>query len=492
MEEEKPATSLKRNFFKPAWPEVLLLGLCAAICSIQIFVPPYIGLANNGDFPKVAGRFGIGPPDGGERNFNYFVSDYEYDPKYLWKSDVQSSENVLAAVPILAVKAFGSRVFNIRWLGALHLLLFLCSLYAVLLYLRRYGPVATLVVGGLAVFILTDVAYVAYFNSFFSDTAALLGLLLMVALALHLLNGRAAPRAVVWLFTAAALLFITSKSQHALWGVFPAALLVWRRRYVTAAIIIGAEAAMLLSTPWTYPTASLFSVIFYKLAPNAADPRAAVREVGLGPAEYRYIGTHAYSPGNPGNDLDWLRDFSSRTSHGKVLRYWLRHPRETAHVLYADLATFAPGMRQTNLANFRREDGAAPLRLTDRFAIWSRLREKLYKRWPLVVPLWYAAVIGVALSVLKRQRTTAAVCLGVAVIGVLEFCFASLADAVETERHLFLFHAATEITICFAAAWTVNAVIRVMPRRASVPSRITEPCYPTAARIRTANESEAQ
>ena len=289
MAERNAARNLKRSFLKPAWPEVLLLGLCAAVCSIQIFVPPYIGLANNGDFPKVTGRFGIGPPDDGARNFIYFVSDYKYNPSYLWRSDIKSSENVLAAGPILAAKALGARIFDIRWLGAIHLLLFLGGYHSLLLYLWRPGPVFVPGVGGLALWIFSDVMYVSYFNSFYADTAALLGLLFMVPSALHDFE---APGKLRYALPIAALLFITSKTQHALWGVFPAAFLLWRR-LVAAGILIVAEAAMLLSTPWTYRTAPLFSVIFYKLAPASSSPQAAVRELGLGEAEYPFIGTHA-------------------------------------------------------------------------------------------------------------------------------------------------------------------------------------------------------
>lgn len=458
-------TNLKRSFLKPAWPEVILLGLCAALCSIQIFAPPYIGLANNGDFGKVFGRFAIAPPDGGARNFTYFVSDYEYRPRYRWKSNFKSSETVLAAVPILLAKTFGAHVFNIRWLGAVHLLLFLCGYYLLLVWLRRYGTVFVLGIGGLALWIFTDVAYVAYFNSFFSDTAAMLGLLLMAPLALHSLDPQSRLRHALPL---AALLLITAKTQHAFWGILPAAFLIWRKHLVSAALLIAAEAIMILSTPWTYKTAPLFSVIFYKLAPHAPVPQSAVRELGLGEAEFRYIGTHAYTPGNPGVDIPWLRSFTARTSYARVLRYWLRHPGEAARALHADLVTFAPGMRQMNLANFRREDGRPPAQLSDRFAVWSALRERLYRRWPFLVVAWYASVIAAAAAMRKRHRGPAVICLGMAAIGILEFCFASLADAIETERHLLLFHAATDVTICFAGACVLDAIMHLCKSPGSV------------------------
>ncbi|HKE27287.1 MAG TPA: hypothetical protein VKB88_33260 [Bryobacteraceae bacterium] len=448
---------------KPAWQEALLLGLCIAACSFQILIHPYIGLANNGDFAKVFARFAMAPPDGKASNFNYFVSDYRFDPKYRWKSEVQSSENVVAAIPILTAKSLGARVFNIRWLGALHMLLFLGAYYALLLYLRRYEPAFQLAIGGLSLWIFTDVAYVAYFNSFFSDAAALLGLLLMVPLALHL-AAQVPPRApIVWLFTAAALLFITSKTQHALWGIFPAAFLFWRRRLIAPIVLLAAAAYVVLSTSWIYPAYPLFTAIFTKVAPNAPSPQAAVREVGLGEPEYQFIGKQAYAPGLPTIDVGWLRYFTGKTSYGKLLRYWLRHPNEAGHVMCGDLANFAPNMRQLNLSNFRREDGHPPMQVTTHFATWSRLRDRLYRRWPFFIVGWYGLVIAAACIILVRdrsQRANTAICLGVAIMAVLEFVFASLTDANETDRHLLIFHALTEMTICFTAALSLTVALR--------------------------------
>ena len=76
----------KRSTLKPTWLEVLLLGLCAAVCSVQLLFPGYIGIANNGDFLKIVARFSCRPADGDARNFNYFVADYACGPQYYWKA----------------------------------------------------------------------------------------------------------------------------------------------------------------------------------------------------------------------------------------------------------------------------------------------------------------------------------------------------------------------------------------------------------------------
>lgn len=446
-----------RRFVKGYWREILLVVVAAGICSFQILLPPYIGLANNGDFEKVAMRFACDPSDGAARKFRYFVSDCEFKPENYWASEVKSSENVLAGIPMLLVRATGARVFNIRWLGALHLLLFLSAYSALLIYLRRLGASFQIVVGGLVLWIFTDVAYVSYFNSYFNDTAAMLGLQLMVPLALLLTAQPRPGQWTVWLFTAASLLFIASKTQHALFGLFPAAFLVWRKRKLPAAILAAAELCMLLMTAPGYSGHSLYSVIFFKLTPHAAAPLSALRELGLGEAEARYIGTYPYGAGSPGDD-DWYPIFYHRVGFGKVMRYWIRHPSEAVAALRADLVEQAGDLRPPNIANFRREDGYPPFALTRRFASWSNFRSALYKRWPAHIVFWYVLMIAASLTISIRQpraRGPAVICLGLCVMAVSEFLLASLADAIETERHLFLFHVMTEMTICFAAAWVL-------------------------------------
>ena len=71
--------------------------------------------------------------------------------------------------------------------------------------------------------------------------------------------------------------------------------------------------------------------------------------------------------------------------------------------------------------------------------------------------------------------------LGICTMALLEFAFASLADAIETERHLFLFHFMTEITICFAVVWALDGIARKFPRSRRTRQELLAPCGPAAA-----------
>jgi hypothetical protein len=296
----------------------------------------------------------------------------------------------------------------------------------------------------------------------------------MVPLALSVASRQPARTAAVWLLTAAAILFITAKTQHALWGIFPAVLLAWRRRFVPAALLLIAEVCIIVTVSPLYSVQGLFNVIFSKLAPQAPAPQQALRELGLGEDTFRYIGTNCYSPGSPFNTAEAMLAFNRRTSFGMVAHYWLRHPAEAFKAARGDLVNRAHDLRPPNLSNFRRQDGHPPFALTTRFASWSNLRSKMLRRWPVHIVAWYLLVIGVATGILFSRRPLpgpAVICLGIAAMGVLEFLLAALFDAVENERHLFLFHFMTDITICFAAAWALDAIMQVWKLRGSVMER---------------------
>jgi hypothetical protein len=53
--------------------------------------------------------------------------------------------------------------------------------------------------------------------------------------------------------------------------------------------------------------------------------------------------------------------------------------------------------------------------------------------------------------------------MGIAALGAGEFTAAGLGDALDAPRHLLLFQAATDLTVCFAAGWLVQKTMRHTP-----------------------------
>ena len=442
----------------------LLLWLAAAACvCVQTLLPGYIGIANNGDFGKVYAWLCLAPRPP-ETNFTFVQPEYLWSARNCWNSPYHSSESLLAWLAThLAGATHEGAAFDIRWLGAVHAVLCLTAL-AILLWTLR-GRIAPAI---LPFLIFTDVCYTAYFNSFYMDAASLCGLLLMAASGIALLT-TPRPAFALALFTLAALLFVTSKSQHAIWAILPAALLLTDRRTMAraaaAAAILLAGVLMLANTDGAYRGQALFNVIFFRVAPAVAPNGADLTTLGVQPAEFQYAGKHAYMEAVPAADRAWAEAFGKRTGFGRLLKWYATHPATAAQFLTQTLKEGAPEIRPENLSNFRQSQAQPPGARTNRFAAWSNLRTWLLKSWPWHLPLWYAVYL---VACLRSHSPLRYLALGCALLGMGEFTMAALGDALDAGRHLFLFQAATDLTACFALSGISRRLVQAIAARQSL------------------------
>jgi hypothetical protein len=446
-----------------------VLVLCGACIGLQVLARPAVGIANNGDFAKMAGTAGLGPEDGTwelHQNYSEFLYRYMRADRYVYNRDFRSaaflsSEFFLVKFARVLQKLLhpGLR-FDIRWLGAVNAAVFLLAIgiwiYAIP---ARWGLAA----GLLLLSIWTDVAYVQYLNSFYMDTAAMIFLILCAAATLHAVRNRGS-RVFPVLAAGAGFLFATSKAQHAIPGLalIPLFLgLAWRTRDGLARTVWIAGSFLLAIGSWVvlgrvtgeYRSTPLFNVVFYRLAPQSPDPLRALHELGMGPDELRFLHSDAYSPGSPVSDPGWVRRFETRCNYATLLHYYFRHSSVAARFLYADLS--GPAVHIRPWANLSADDGFPPGARATHFTWWTDLRSFLLQHAPWHVALLALAAITGALWLMFRSpadRAFAALVLAMQTIAAMEYGIAVLADAAETDRHLFVFHVATEITILLMPA----------------------------------------
>jgi hypothetical protein len=450
--------------------EILLGAIFAACISFQLFVPPSIGLSNNGDFAKMVGRFALGPASMDTSDeYRYFTAHWVYDRSYQWVSNDRSSELLPIGAAVTIGWWFSTHEFDIRILGAIHALLWVSCFVAFLSLLRRMYGRRSYVTGIAALFIFTDVSYVAYCNSFYTDVAAFLFLAWAFVLWLHFMNGERATPALFLLFATSAVLSVSSKPQHAPLSVFWCTLAAiaamsfqgtWRRTgalFVAAAILVAAIITFSLM-PGGVKGPEAFDVIFISVLHNSPSATDDLRELGLGPEYLRYIDhwPHPTFP-DPAANLEWWNDFSKRTGHTRIAQFYLRHPWRAATIVYRALHDSAY-RRRSGWGNYERQSGLPPGKETKSFGWWSALRSALFHIAPWHIVVWYAAVIGTGIWLAIRQRTTTLSRMGLfavllAGMGLTELGVAALADVGETERHLFLFHVITDFTIVLAIAW---------------------------------------
>src|SRR5579864_2472130 len=153
---------------KLAW---IVIGVAAAILIYELFTPPIVGLADQGDFARIIGTFCYAPEDR-SATIAFVAKKYVPDPaarKPEWEQP--SSEYLFVACAILLNKIVSpDGKLDIAVIGAIHALAFLAAFARLLMVTKPYRASSFLWIAGLIV--LTDAGYAAFWNSFYAEPAS--------------------------------------------------------------------------------------------------------------------------------------------------------------------------------------------------------------------------------------------------------------------------------------------------------------------------------
>src|SRR5262249_23708608 len=108
----------------------------------QAFVPPVVGLANQGDFRRVIGTFGLGPEEGDQQTgYAYVARKYVPDPNYrLREWEMPTSEYLFVGTAVFLNRIVSKDgKLDITVIGWIHALFFCIALWRLLVALELIG-----------------------------------------------------------------------------------------------------------------------------------------------------------------------------------------------------------------------------------------------------------------------------------------------------------------------------------------------------------------
>lgn len=451
------------------------LAVAAAILAAQLFVPPVVGLADNRDYERVMGYAGFQHTTDvpAERYFSFLRTRYAIVPPGWFRGGYHSSETLLAFLARYVHLALSrGPVFDLRVLGGIHAALFLLALAGLIRACRDLAPPAQALVAALLVFVFTDVGYVAPLNSFYSQAASLLFLLLTAAIAAEAVRrGRLSGP---WLlaYFACALLFVGSKPQErlaapllALFGMRLAGVRfggAWRRAAAWLGVGLCAFSVWYgRHTPYTLREATLYQVVFDDVLAHSAAPAADAAELRLDPEWVRHTGSNPYAPDSPLLDSSFRTRFLHQVGYRQVLRFYLRHPGRLAERV--ERASAQMWSLRPTFGNFEKTAEHPEPTLATRFSLWSRARGS-FGAHPLV---WISVLLGgnLAAAIATYRRSSAAGRLfreGVIVMALMS-CLAlavcTLAQApTDLSRALYAYHALCDLLLIADVGWIAEAL----------------------------------
>ena len=437
--------------------EVAALLAMAAIVGYQTIVPPPVGLADNGDFARLAGPMGLRSTirDPAARYFAYLLPGFRLGAPW-WESRYGTSESI----PIVLARAAGgllskSGFVDVRVFGAVNGLFALAGVALLLAASRPWRLSARILFAVLVVAMYGDVGYAAPMNSLFSQTASLWTFLFLAAFTLLAID-RPTPVA-LWGYWIAALLFVTAKPQEVVQAPVLAVLgggltargggaasRRWRPWAIGAGLCLAAG-IYFLRIPPTISGPGMHNEVFVEILGQSPDPAADLRELGLpaGWAEYRGLNPH--DPKSPYADPAFRTELFRRVGPERLIAFWARHPRRAAALVRRCLHG-ALRMRPPELGNFRQIDGMPPGAQSAAFSVWSGIKNRGASRslrWIAAV-LLAGALAGIRLAgrrdpAMRGRGAALIVLVAMASVELIVPVFAQGAWGIE--RVLFGFHA---------------------------------------------------
>lgn len=448
------------------------MAATAAIAAWQLVVPPVVGLANNGDFERVMGYVGFQylTDDRAEKYFSWIVTKFAYGTPGWFRSGLLTSETLLAGLARIVSEPF-ARVFDLRVLGTIHAILLVAGLGLLVSATRPLSRPARWTAAALLVFFFTDVGYVAPLNSFYSQAASLVFLLLALGVAARSIAlGRRGPgHAGAFLVLAA--LFAGSKPQEAVQGLLLAAfgVLVYGQPARRAARQPAAWAALALagfslwylrSTPPEIADVARYHKVFMELLPNSPSPERDLEDLGLDPAWVSASGQIAYKPTSPYADPAFRTAFLGRFSYGRLVRFYLTHPDRLASTLSRG-GREALRLRHPRFGNLEHRPGGAPGEKSGAFSLWSGLRLRLPGHPLLWLVPFLAGNLVLALATRRRAspegrlaRDGVVLLVAMASVAFL-VCVLSNAHG-DLPRHFYVFHALVDLLFAADLTWAAQ------------------------------------
>jgi len=430
------------------------------IVSWQLFIPPVLGLADNGDFARMLVHFDLthAPGDRADQYFAFLDRHYTIDPakaRTYSLPDSFSSEILFAACAFGLSRLFGNTWFDLVWLGAVHVaalgaavVLLICSTRTFASRLRAIAFIAGSIV-------LTDIAYIAYFNSFYSESATLLFFVTVAACAYGAMSSLL--RRMIWLaayFVAVAALLLAKYQNVVLLPVFLVfgGLLVKRWgevRYLQAYVVLALAACYggylyFISAPEAADDAVLYNSVFNGILVDSPAPGDDLASLGLDRNLARYAGSSAFQPDSLRFNPDFLQKFRQQVTIGGIFRFYLARPGRLIAALNRSVS-LAFELRP-KLGNYEPRTGHPPLNLSQSWAMWSSFRTAILPR-----NLWFCVVVGMlylgllARSWLRQKSDSARLNLEwsalIPVMALAQLVVISISDGIsDLTKHAYLFN----------------------------------------------------
>lgn len=370
--------------------------LVIIIGSITLFFRPIIGMSDNGDFYRIISTndvYQLNPND--KDLFNgYFYKDYG-----IYRYNNEANTNFISTQSIFIKAAVSISQFlkkdyilDIRYMSWMFLITEAFGIYLIVKALTNSfdNYKHKLIIAATTIFIFCDTAYLAYYNSFYGEALNISFFLLSIGILLYAIEFNKINKLYILMFGIASFIFFGSKQQLAPIGILIAIVIVrmgFENKEKSTRILslclsiffVGSSLFFYKAITGDFKYINRYhsmnrGVLLYELNPDKVMKYFNIN------TQYSLLQeTTFYDEITLINlyDEELLDEYYEKFSTGKVLAYYISHPKEFAKVLKMAFNN-AYSIRPQAMGNYEKIENKPSYAKSYNFALYSVLKSKIF------------------------------------------------------------------------------------------------------------------
>ncbi|WP_189019767.1 glycan biosynthesis hexose transferase WsfD [Paenibacillus marchantiophytorum] len=458
-------SSVMRGVLRYLSPAAFAAACVMLISAVALFMQPYIGMADNGDFFRILYSNGLyfNDPNYNSQYLGFFVKNYGIYQYYNENgATLYSSQSLFIKASMYVNHIFhDAQNFDIRYQAMLYLVLYVIAVYLLVEALTwKISKKKGYLIAVIAIFILGDTGYTAYFNSFYSESVVLLMTVLLFAAGLLLYRKRYNDYVLLAVFVLSAIALTTSKQQNAPVGIITAVLGIFiiyirkKRSYrivtlISLFVMLGVGIGTYVLIPKEFVNINKYHAMTRGVLMDSVNPEKTLETFGIN-KQYAVLNGSLYY--NPYASVDvnskMLQDnFYSKYGFGSILSYYLSHPDQAGNMLNL-AARDGFTIRPKAMGNYEQSVGKSFGAQTVFFSGYSLLKDALSPKTFGFIILWILIVLGLYtpafVAAIRQRQWRSALRLPLIVMMILmglSGIFVSIIGAGDADlsKHEFLF-----------------------------------------------------
>lgn len=376
-----------------------LIALCvtfiiALISSICLFLPNYLGVADDGSVTKIMDAVGVYYIQDEPEDIynNYFIRTYSR------VKITGTNVNSPLSSHVLLVKAAvffddivtGDKVFDIRFLALTYMILYIPAVYILIHQacdrVRKFSEGVVISIIGMIIF--SDVAYITYFNSFYPEAVWFISLIYCVGFMMrfqNVKNGYWDFWNLIFFLTAGTVL-ITSRKQCALIGIFLAAycikLIFIRNHWIWGVTCVLSAVLLCFFTSFSlarlssdFDTTSKLHAMTRGVLFSSDNPTSALAEFGIDSSYEMLTDASAYDylPFVNATDPSLEEGFLNKYDIPDIAVYYIRHPGKLLRMIDLSIKSCFD-VRRSYCGNYEKSVGMPPRAKSIFWTAWSMFK----------------------------------------------------------------------------------------------------------------------